>query len=64
MNNITVLLTLKNNVLIRDDITGYIWLYSYNLPIAYYDGKLHICSNNLTQSSKFHLAEFKKFLDL
>ena len=64
MNNITVLLTLKNNVLIRDDITNYIWLYSYNLPIAYYDGKLHICNDNLTQSSKFHISEFKKFLDL
>lgn len=61
MNNITVLLTLKNNVLIRDDITGYIWLYSYNEPVAYYNGKVHVIEDNLTQATKFHIAEFKKF---
>ena len=60
--NIDILLSFKNYVLIKDNITGYIWLYSYNKPIAYYDGKIHICSDNLTQASKFHVAEFKKFL--
>ena len=60
--NITMLCSFKNYVLLRDNITGYIWLYSYNNPIAYYDGKIHICSDNLTQASKFHVAEFKKFL--
>ena len=60
--NITMLCSFKNYVLLRDNITGYIWLYSYNKPIAYYDGKIHICSDNLTQSSKLHVAEFKKFL--
>jgi hypothetical protein len=49
-------------VLIKDLQIGYVWLYSYNKPIAYYDGKIHICSDNLTQASKFHMAEFKKFL--
>ena len=60
--NITMLCSFKNYVLLRDNITGYIWLYSYNKPIAYYDGNIHICSHNLTQASKFHVAEFKKFL--
>ena len=60
--NITMLCSFKNYVLLRDNITGYIWLYSYNKPIAYYDGKIHICSYNLTQASKFHVAEFKKYL--
>ena len=60
--NITMLCSFKNYVLLRDNITGYIWLYSYNKPIAYYDSKIHICSDNLTQASKFHVAEFKKFL--
>ena len=32
--------------------------------IAYYDGKIHICSDNLTQASKFHVAEFKKYLKM
>lgn len=60
--NIDVLWSYKNNVLIKDLQTSYIWLYSYNKPIAYYDGKIHICGDNLTQASKFHVAEFKKFL--
>ena len=60
--NITMLCSFKNYVLLRDNITGYIWLYSYNTPIAYFDGKIHICNDNLTQASKFHVAEFKKFL--
>ena len=60
--NITMLCSFKNYVLLRDNITGYIWLYSYNKPIAYFDGKIHICNDNLAQASKFHVAEFKKFL--
>ena len=60
--SIDILCSFKNYVLIKDRITDYIWLYSYNKPIAYYDSKIHICSDNLTQASKFHVAEFKKFL--
>ena len=60
--NITMLCSFKNYVLLRDNITGYIWLYSYNKPIAYYDSTIHICNDNLTQASKFHVAEFKKYL--
>ena len=62
--NIDILLSFKNYVLIKDNVTGYIWLYSYNKPIAYYDSKIHICSDNLKQASKFHVAEFKKYLKL
>ena len=62
--NIEILWSYKNNVMIKDLQTRYIWLYSYNKPIAYYDGKIHICNDNLTQASKFHLAEFKKYLKL
>lgn len=62
--NIDILLSFKNYVLIKDNVTEYMWLYSYNKPIAYYDGKIHICSDNLTQASKFHMAEFKKFLKM
>ena len=60
--SIDILCSFKNYVLIKDRITDYIWLYSYNKPIAYYDSKIHICSDNLTQASKFHVADFKKFL--
>ena len=62
--NMEILLSFKNYVLIKDLQTGYIWLYSYNKPIAYFDDKIHICSDNLTQASKFHVAEFKKYLKL
>ena len=60
--NITMLCSFKNYVLLRDNITGYIWLYSYNKPIAYYDGKIHIYKDNLTQTNKKHISVFKDFL--
>ena len=60
--NIDILLSFKNYVLIKDNVTGYIWLYSYNKPIAYYDGKIHICNDNLTITNKKHIAVFKEFL--
>ena len=61
--NITMLCSFKNYVLLRNNITGYIWLYSYNNPIAYYDGKIHICKDNLTQTNKKHISVFKDFLE-
>ena len=60
--NIDVLCSFKNFVLIKDCITGYIWLYSYNLPIAYYNGKINICKDNLTITNKKHISVFKEFL--
>ena len=60
--NITMLCSFKNYVLLRDNITGYIWLYSYNKPIAYYDGKINICKDNLTITNKKHISVFKEFL--
>lgn len=60
--NITILCSFKNYVLLRDNITGYIWLYSYNKPIAYYDGKINICKDNLTVTNKKHISVFKEFL--
>ena len=53
--NITMLCSFKNYVLLRDNITRYIWLYSYNNPLCYYDGKIHICKDNLTQTNKKHI---------
>ena len=60
--NITMLCSFKNYVLLRDNITGYIWLYSYNKPIAYYDGKINIYKENLTVTNKKHISVFKDFL--
>ena len=60
--NIDVLCSFKNYVLIKDRITGYIWLYSYNLPISYYDDKINICKDNLTVTNKKHISVFKEFL--
>ena len=61
--NITMLCSFKNYVLLRDNITRYIWLYSYNKPIAYYDDKINICKDNLTITNKKHIAVFKDFLE-
>ena len=60
--NITMLCSFKNYVLLHDNITGYIWLYSYNKPIAYYDDKINICKDNLTITNKKHISVFKEFL--
>ena len=60
--NIDVLCSFKNYVIIKDRTTKYIWLYSYNLPIAYYDGKINICKDNLTITNKKHISVFKEFL--
>ena len=60
--SIDVLCSFKNYVLIQDHITDYIWLYSYNKPIAYYNGKINICKDNLTITNKKHISVFKEFL--
>ena len=60
--SIDVLCSFKNYVLIKDRMTGYIWLYSYNKPIAYYDDKINICKDNLTITNKKHISVFKEFL--
>ena len=60
--SIDVLCSFKNFVLIKDRTTKYIWLYSYNLPIAYYNGKINICKDNLTITNKKHISVFKDFL--
>ena len=60
--NIDVLCSFKNYVLIKDKITNYIWLYSYNMPIAYYDDKINIVKENLTVTNKKHISVFKDFL--
>ena len=62
--NIDILLSFKNYVLIKDNVTGYIWLYSYNKPIAYYDGKIHIYNDNLTITNKRHISAFKEWLNI
>lgn len=62
MENLIILSSYKNFIILKDKITKYIWLYSYNLPIAYYDGKINICKDNLTITNKKHIAVFKEFL--
>ena len=61
--NIKILISNKNFVVFKDTITGMYWAYSYNLPIACYDGKLHIYKDNLhTYASNMHKGLFEKFL--
>ena len=61
--NIKLLISNKNFVVFKDTITGIYWAYSYNLPIAFYDGKLNIYKDNLhTYASNMHKGLFEKFL--
>ena len=58
---ITILFTAKNYAIIRDNITEYIWLYSYNKPIAYHDGKQFRKFDYAikTDTNKKHYGTFK-----
>ena len=61
--DIKLLISNKNFVVLKDLQTGYYFAYSYNLPIACYDGKLHIYKDNLhTYASNMHKGLFEKFL--
>ncbi len=64
--HIEILLSFKNYVLVKDTVTGWIWLYSYNKPIAYCscDKFLHICKDNLTITNKRHISVFKEWLNI
>lgn len=62
--NIKVLVQLKEYTLIKDTITGYVWLYSYKKPIAWYDDKgLHTPRiDTLSRMSQMHIATFKDYI--
>ena len=61
--NIKVLVQLKEYTLIKDNLTGYVWLYSYKKPIAWYDDKgLHVSNKIMSSMSKMHIATFKDYI--
>ena len=61
--NIKVLVQLKEYTLIKDTITSYVWLYSYQKPIAWYDDDgLHISNKTMSNMSKMHIATFKDYI--
>ena len=65
--NIKILYDSRNYTIIKDNITNYVWLYSYQEPIAYIDDghKLHFSGmKNWTQTNKMHFANWKKFLGI
>ena len=63
MDNMTIIMSYKNCVVLSDDFTGYYWLYSYNKPIAcYHNGKFDVSKNKLSEMSKKHLQSFKQII--
>ncbi len=61
--NIKVLVQLKEYTLIKDNITGYVWLYSYKKPIAWWDcDGLHVSNKTMSSMSKMHIATFKDYI--
>ena len=61
--NIKVLVQLKEYTLIKDNLTGYVWLYSYKKPIAWWDDKgLHVSNKTMSNMSKMHIATFKDYI--
>ena len=51
---ITILFTAKNYAIIKDNLTEYIWLYSYGTPIGYWDGR------QIRKSGKLPLRHSKR----
>ena len=66
MHNIEILYDSRNYTIIKDNMTKYVWLYSYQKPIAYFDTvelRIHFKNTEVwTQTNKFHFSNFKKFL--
>ena len=58
---ITILFSAKNYAIIKDNITNYIWLYSYTVPIAYHDGATFRKFSYAikTDTNKKHYVSFK-----
>jgi hypothetical protein len=64
MLDIKIIYDSRNYTIIKDLKTDYVWLYSFQKPIAYYNkNKIRISNSDLTQTDKFHLKNFKKVLD-
>ena len=63
MNKITILYDSVNFSIIKDNITGYIWLYSDRKPIAYFDciGR-KLMRYDKTGRESSHIGVFKKKL--
>ena len=64
MLDINVLFTASNYAIIKDEITQYIWLYSYAKPIAYWNGERLLKYNKKfeTPTNKKHYESFKNRL--
>ena len=65
--NIDILYDSRNYTIIRDNLTKWVWLYSYQQPIAFLDDnkKIHFSGiSNWTQTNKMHFASWKKFLNI
>ena len=58
--NIELIYDSRNFTIIKDNLTGYIWLYSHQKPIAYYyDGKVYI-ERNIDSKGLTHIGIFKQ----
>ena len=63
MPKITILYDSVNFSIIKDNITGYIWLYSDRKPIAYFDCIGHkLMRYDKTDKQSSHIGVFKKKL--
>ena len=65
--HINIIYDSRNYTIILDEITNYVWLYSFQKPICYFDlnqNRLNIVGKIETQTNKFHLRNFRKFLKI
>lgn len=62
MIGISILFDSVNFTIIKDNQTGYIWLYSHKKPIAYYDKEKVMICKGVDDKGKNHISVFKKKL--
>lgn len=62
--NIDIIYDSRNFTIIQDTITRNIWLYSFQNPIAEWDGKrIYINKDYIkSQTDKMHISNFKNIL--
>lgn len=59
----SLVMSYKNHAAIKDLTSGYVWLYSKDKEIAYYDGHNIVeCKKKLTPLEKYYVQDFRQLI--
>ena len=58
-----LVMSYKNHAVIKDLTSDYVWMYSKDKAIAYYDGHNIVeCEKKLTPVEKYYIQDFKQLI--